>query len=106
MAVDARGNSEIIAFVVRRMTCHECGEAYRTGDVRVVLYDGERWLLSATCPACGAEQPVVAYDHPPYLLLHPAHGLAESPITPEEVQEWHDFLAAFEGDINALFQAD
>ncbi len=87
------------------MTCHECGESYGADDVRVVLYDGERRLLMATCPACGAEQPIAAYDHPPYFSLHPAHGAAESPITVEEVQAWHDFLASFEGDITALFQA-
>lgn len=105
MPIDDRGNSDIIAFVVRCMTCHHCGESYQADDVKVALDDGVQRILTAICPVCGTEQQITAYDRPPYYQLHPAARVDPSPITEAEVAAWEQFLVSFHGDVWDLLLA-
>ena len=105
MPIDNQGNSDLVGFVVRCMTCHHCGESYRPDDVTVALDDGVQRLLTAICPVCGTAQQITAYDQPPYYQLHPAVRVNVTPITEADVIAWRRYLASFQGDVRDLLWA-
>ena len=98
----ARRDSELIAYVIRYMTCVDCGESYGVDDVQVVLHADFQWDLVATCPVCAADRVVTAYDHPPYERLR----ARMVPLTHNDVQEWREFLAVFAGDLYDLLDCE
>jgi hypothetical protein len=102
MLSEHQGASEVISYITRYMVCGHCGQPYSAEDVRVELYKDGQWTLIATCPACHAEQPITAYDSPPYGQLRPAGVAAPAQVTQETVNEWADFLSGFTGDIYDL----
>lgn len=70
--------------------------------MRVLLYADQEWVLGASCPACGQERLVRAYDQAPYSRLYPGEPVVPGPITRDCVNEWTVFLDGFAGDMYDL----
>ncbi len=105
MLAEHSGTRDLIAFVVRHVSCSVCNHAYAADDVAIVRHSAESWVLAATCPSCHTERLITAFDRPPYALLpHMGMGILP-PITQAEVDEWARFLAHFRGDLKALLAA-
>lgn len=101
-AGSARRDGELIAYVIRHLTCGDCGESYGVDDVQVMLHADFQWDLVATCPVCAADRVVTAYDFPPYERLR----ARMVPLTRDDVREWRVFLAAHAGDMHDLIDCD
>jgi hypothetical protein len=100
MISEQAGDKEVIAYVVRHMTCEVCCTPYQAENVQVALREGGQRALVATCPSCHAERVVRAYDHPPYVhLLKDISLVVPSKITQDDVDQWAAFLANFTGDM-------
>jgi hypothetical protein len=103
MISEQAGDKEVIAYVVRHMTCETCRTPYQPDNVQVVLRESGQWALVATCPSCRAERVVRAYDRPPYAhLLKDVLPVVPSKITEDDVDQWAAFLETFTGDMYDL----
>jgi len=102
MLVEQSGTGDLVAFVVRYMSCSACHHAYSADDVAVTRRSAGVWLLAATCPACHHPQEISAFDRLPYTQI-PALGMASPPpLTPQDVLDWAAYLDQFKGDFTAL----
>lgn len=103
MSIEYSGTGELVAYVLRHMTCPYCGASYESDNVRVAQRHEVEWTLAATCVFCHAEHTIAAYDSPPYAQLQAASPTPPSVVTKEVVDGWATFLAAFSGDVYDLF---
>ncbi len=94
-----RPGDDLIAYVLRAMTCDGCGCDYSTDDIRVVFHRDAQWELTATCPTCRATRVVTAYDRPPYHDLRSGGDVVPSEVTRDEVTAWTAYLTEFSGDM-------
>jgi hypothetical protein len=112
-----RPTEEQIKQLMATVACAACGAKYQPDSVDVLGHRDELWFLRVSCTACatsglvaalvrGSEAPVAeAAVAPPDEAEHRRLDQAASPglVTRADVLRMRRFLAAFDGDFNALF---
>ena len=112
-----RPPEEQIKQLMATVACAVCGANYEPGSVDVLGHRDELWFLRVSCAGCATSGLVAA------LVRGPDDALAEAtvappeeledrnldrapnpaPVTRSDVLGMRRFLAAFDGDFNALF---
>ena len=110
--MDAEGwlTSELASFA-----CGACGQAYGQGQVRLIAQRGELCFVDLSCRHCGSQAVAIvtiqigggaASLETHDVGAHSADGATSSAPGPgisiDDVLDAHDFLADFDGDVQAL----
>ncbi len=98
--------------------CGSCGRSYRTGQIRILAQREELFFVDLGCQSCGTRAVAVVTiqpaedDAPVHVHLgeqgvvvdqavdRPVHS--GPVVSADEVLDMHEFLAAYEGDIETL----
>ncbi len=119
MADQGTEGDHLLRYVILFATCPECHGSYDLEDVQAVKRRGNILWVVLKCSHCGSERIIVAYAHneddkKPEEIESPAEDVSDeldvpdepaetlTPITEAEVQQWREFLASFDGDMEAL----
>jgi hypothetical protein len=94
--------------------CGACGRSYGTGQIRILAQREELFFVDLGCQSCGTRAVAVVTiqeDDEPVQMdpveLNVAHaserpGQTRPAVSADEVLDMHEFLAAYEGDIETL----
>jgi hypothetical protein len=112
----------IIRHLVNVVRCLQCQARYEPGDIQVVGHQDQLWFLIVTCPGCATRGLVAALVRE---AQDPASAPASErdgdligsevtrrvaastgrPVSDGDVAEMREFLAGFDGDIDAMLAA-
>ncbi len=105
-------------------TCPACGRRYRGSRIRLLAERDGLFFVDLDCSRCGSHTVAIVtveLDQSELSIIDAsdigapddlrADHLGEplpvgaAPVTPDDVLEMHEFLAAFKGDVNTLLRA-
>jgi len=102
-------------------SCPACRRHYEASSIRLLAERDGVYFVDLDCAACssrsvaivtlGMDDAEAAIAEVPAAgdlrqqLEPPPAGLPDAPISPDEVLEMHQFLAAFRGDVAQMFRA-
>lgn len=96
----------------KKFDCSVCGTNHTRSDIRVLGKLDAAWIVRVTCSSCQTafKLLVVVEEQPGGVSAgttapREARGARRRPpVTIDEVLDAHEALAAFEGDVSALFR--
>jgi transcription elongation factor Elf1 len=105
-------------------TCPACGRRYRGSKIRLLAERDGLFFVDLDCSRCGSHTVAIVTveiddsqasiseitdlslsTDPDFDHFGEELPAAAALVTPDEVLDMHEFLAAFEGDVNQLFRA-
>jgi len=110
LPLDDGEKRRLVLKLLDRLRCMECGEQFERQDFTLVHRWEDVWLLSSHCQHCDEVAHVVILmrldaEPEPVTDLTPEEIKAAeewAPITADDVLDIHDFLEAFDGDLEEL----
>jgi transcription elongation factor Elf1 len=93
--------------------CPACGGQYRGSEMRMLAERDGLYFVDLDCGSCGSRTVAIltveANDSEPTIAdaseLQRAREPAVSAVNADDVLDMHQFLAAFQGDVEHLFKA-
>jgi hypothetical protein len=93
--------------------CPACSREYRGSQMRLLAERDGLYFVDLDCVSCGSRTVAIltveGYDDEPTIAdaseLRRAHDSSTGIVSADDVLDMHQFLAAFQGDVDHLFRA-
>ncbi|MEW5990125.1 MAG: hypothetical protein AB1736_02115 [Chloroflexota bacterium] len=94
------GPQDRLGALLDGMGCTVCEEHVPAARIRLLARRDDLVFLQLDCPACGSTSLGFVADEA--VTPEADHLAAVDPISPDDVLDMHDFLAAWSGDLDGL----